>query len=295
MLGKTDISVSALCLGTMYFGTTIDIKTSFDILDEYILNGGNFIDTANNYCYWNGGTGNESEILLGKWMQTKKNRKHIVLASKVGARQISNNPNCKLEGLSKNTIIKSVEESLKRLNTSYLDICYIHADFKEYPLDERLEALYLLEKSGKIRFNGYSNLTLDRYYQSLDLVKRNNYSEPQCLQQKYTYLTPNKVDKNNLLKIADDEFINAMEKNKTTLIVYSILLSGMYSLDWDKIDENYKSSRNKMLYKKMKHDSALESCTSSQWVIKWILNKSKNIIPIISASSIKQIKENLIF
>ena len=73
-LGASKLSVSELCLGTMYFGTKVNKTNSFDILDAFVDAGVTFIDTANNYCYWIGGTGNESEELLAKWITERKNR-----------------------------------------------------------------------------------------------------------------------------------------------------------------------------------------------------------------------------
>ena len=85
-LGDSGAQVSALCLGTMFFGTTVDEPTSFRLLDRYYDAGGRFLDTADIYAFWvDGGEGGESESLLGRWMEQRGNRDELFLATKVGA------------------------------------------------------------------------------------------------------------------------------------------------------------------------------------------------------------------
>jgi aryl-alcohol dehydrogenase-like predicted oxidoreductase len=214
-LGASKLSVSELCLGTMYFGTKVDKTNAFDVLDVFVDAGGTFIDTANNYCYWIVGTGNESEELLAKLITVRSNRERIILASKVGARPL--NPGGSVldfEPLTKVSIINAVNDSLERLNTDYLDICYIHADFKEYPLEERLEAIELLEKQGKIRVKGCSNITTDRFLESEIINQNNKYSSFQSVQQKFSYLLPKNINDNDndTLKFLDKELISIAEQ-----------------------------------------------------------------------------------
>ena len=86
-LGHTDMQVAALCLGGNVFGWTTDEQTSFAVLDAYVEGGGNFIDTADTYSTWEPGhEGGESETVLGRWMSTRKNRDHIIIATKLGSR-----------------------------------------------------------------------------------------------------------------------------------------------------------------------------------------------------------------
>jgi aryl-alcohol dehydrogenase-like predicted oxidoreductase len=293
-LGTSETPVSELCLGTMYFGTKMDTARSFEILDAFVDAGGNFIDTANNYCYWNGGTGNESEELLAQWMSHRKNRNRIILASKIGARPL--NPrasNIEFEKLSKESILNAVNDSLKRLNTEYLDVCYIHADFKEFPLEERLEALELLEKQGRIRLKGCSNITTDRFLDSETINQKNDFSSFQAVQQKFSYLLPEISDKSNTLKFLDKELISYAEQRNISLLTYSVLLSGAYAKGWGEVPVEYLSSENKVKFEKIKQDALELGCTPSQWVLRWVMKQSDKIIPLIAASNIEQLLENI--
>ncbi|HEX8870797.1 MAG TPA: aldo/keto reductase, partial [Lentzea sp.] len=114
------LGVSALCLGTMYFGTTVDEERAFAVLDRFVEAGGNFIDTANTYSFWvDGGTGVESEELLGRWLKSRGNRDDVVLATKVGA--LPDPPGAAwpehAEGLSRKVVRAQAEASMRRLGT----------------------------------------------------------------------------------------------------------------------------------------------------------------------------------
>ena len=294
LLGKSNIEVSELCLGTMYFGTSVKEKEAFEVLNEFVNRGGNFIDTANNYCYWNGGSGDESELLIGKWLREGGHRDKIILASKIGARP--QNPIATpivLEGLRKETIIDAVEQSLLRLKTDYLDLCYIHADLEAYPIDERLEALSLLEIQGKIRSKGHSNLSKERLTKMNTIINEMSQTSFKAIQQKYSYLLPEKIDKEGLLKFVDDGLIELAEQSEASLLTYSVLLSGAYSRPWQSMPAAYKSAKNEQLFNEMMRLSNEIGCTNSQWVLRSVMKQSENIIPLISASKISQLEENI--
>jgi aryl-alcohol dehydrogenase-like predicted oxidoreductase len=152
-LGSTGVKVSALCLGAMYFGTKQDEETSFRLLDAYLDAGGSFIDTANIYAWWiDGCRGGESESLLGRWMQARKNRNKLFLATKVGF-GYDDVP----VGLTAKLIQRECEKSLKRLGTERIELYYAHVDDPKTPLEESLEAFDRLVEQGKVRFIGASN------------------------------------------------------------------------------------------------------------------------------------------
>ncbi len=151
-LGHSHIQINSLCLGAMNFGTKIDEKASFAILDRFVEAGGRFIDTANNYSYWYNGKGGESETVLGNWMKERGNREDLVIASKVGF----NTPEIG-HGLSGELIKSEFEGSLRRLQTEYIDLYYAHQDYRKDPLEETLEAFHRLHRTGQIRAIGCSN------------------------------------------------------------------------------------------------------------------------------------------
>ena len=135
-LGRSGLEISTLVLGGNVFGWTVDREASFGVLNAYAAAGGNCIDTADGYSIWvPGNKGGESETIIGEWMKRRGNRDRLIVATKVGW-ELS--PTRK--GLSRSYILTSVEGSLTRLQTSYIDLYQSHRDDPDTTPDETLEA-----------------------------------------------------------------------------------------------------------------------------------------------------------
>ena len=123
-LGNSGLKVARICLGTMQWGWTADEATAFSVMDAYVEAGGNFIDTADVYSAWvPGNDGGVSEEVIGRWLQSRGNRHLIVLATKFNGR-LWPGPNG--DGLSRGHVMKAVEDSLRRLQTDYIDLYQTH-------------------------------------------------------------------------------------------------------------------------------------------------------------------------
>src|SRR5271156_579619 len=134
LLGHSNLDVFGLCLGGNVFGWTADEAASFEILDAYTRDGGNFIDTADAYsAFAPGNSGGESEAILGRWMAARGNRDELVIATKVGSL-------AGRKGLSAATIHQAAEGSLARLQTDRIDLYYAHRDDPEVAQEETLGA-----------------------------------------------------------------------------------------------------------------------------------------------------------
>ncbi len=180
-LGKTDLEVARINFGGNVFGWTLDEKQSFEILDAFTDAGFNFIDTADNYSWWaDGNVRGESETIIGKWMKSRGNRDRIVIATKVGSRNRDHN-----EDSSKKHILKSVDESLKRLQTDTIDLYYTHFDDGVTPVEETLSAYDEIIKAGKVRYIGASNVPPERLTESLKLAAETGLPQYQTLQPHY--------------------------------------------------------------------------------------------------------------
>lgn len=297
ILGNTRQLVSEYCLGTMYFGTKVDNLQSEKILNHYCEAGGNFIDTSNNYSFWwEGGTGDESETLIGNWLKNQK-RDNLILATKCGGRPTEYQgdlDSIQLEGLSYDAIIRSVEDSLVRLKTDYVDILYAHIDLEDYPVEERLIAFTKLKEQGKIRFTGISNTEAWRVEQSQNISKANNYVPYSCIQQRFTYLRPKRTADFWLQKLLTEEMINyARSEKDITLLAYSVLLSGAYNESDQELPENHRTTDNMLRMALLKSLAEAKNCTMNQLVLAWVMNQKAKIIPIIAGSKVSQIKESI--
>jgi aryl-alcohol dehydrogenase-like predicted oxidoreductase len=160
-IGSTDLVVSPLCLGGNVFGWTADRDQSFEVLDAYSAAGGNFIDTSDVYSEWvAGNTGGDSELIIGEWLSARGNRSDVILATKVAKLSTA-------RGLAPDTIRRALDDSLRRLQTDYIDLYYAHEDDPEVPMAEVLGTFGELIAAGKVRHIAASNFDPDRLREAL--------------------------------------------------------------------------------------------------------------------------------
>lgn len=310
--GKTGEKVSELCLGTMLMGTSIDKKTSFEILDHYTNLGGNILDTANCYAWWIGKgeyIGDESEIVLGEWMKQKGNRDKVFLASKVGARLkdpygirgvdgVPEWERIEYEGLSPEVIRRGIEDSLRRLKTDYIDLYYTHVYDTKTPIEETLYALNGLVKEGKVKYIGCSNLSIEQLKEARSISSIKGYPNYVALQQEYSYLHPRKDLDAGVNHHADVEMFDYVRDNEDiTFFAYSPLLKGIYNSE-----EKRKSYYNWRLFDTEESKKKLEvidkiskeqGVTGNQLVLAWLRYKQPKIAIILGFSNKEQYMENI--
>jgi aryl-alcohol dehydrogenase-like predicted oxidoreductase len=181
-IAETDLVVHPLCLGGNVFGWSAEKAQSEGVLDAYTKHGGNFIDTADVYSEWKeGNVGGESETIIGTWAKARGNRSDLVIATKVA--MLSKRP-----GLSAANIIAACDESLKRLQTDYIDLYYSHKDDEETPIEETLTAYAQLIAQGKVRYIAASNFSPERLAQSLKFSADNSLPSYIAVQDHYNLM-----------------------------------------------------------------------------------------------------------
>lgn len=185
----TDLKISRINFGGNVLGWTLNESESFEILDAFVEAGFNFIDTADTYAWWLNGIGGQSETILGKWMADRGNRDKLVIATKVGS-QTQEHPN----DISRSHILKSVDESLKRLQTNYIDLYYTHFDDEKTPVEETLSTYAELIKAGKVRYIGASNVSPERLVSSFEVSEKNNLPKYVALQPLYNLMERTKYE-----------------------------------------------------------------------------------------------------
>jgi aryl-alcohol dehydrogenase-like predicted oxidoreductase len=180
-LGRSSLRVSPLCLGGNVFGWTATLPKSFEVLDALAGAGLNFIDTADVYSVWAPGHhGGESETVIGNWLKRSGRRKDVVIATKVGMAMAPDR-----KGLSAAHIARSAEESLRRLQTDYIDLYFSHCDDAGVPMEETLGAHQKLIAEGKVRAIGASNFTAPRLLEALETSRRHGLPRYEVLQPHY--------------------------------------------------------------------------------------------------------------
>lgn len=180
-LGRTGLQIAPLVFGGNVFGWTADAKRSFDLLDRFVDAGFNALDTADVYSAWApGNKGGESEAIIGDWMKSRGNRENVIVVTKVGSPM---GPGKK--GLSASYIVEAAEESLKRLQTDYIDLYLSHWPDPDTSYEETLGAYRDLIRQGKVRAVGASNLDASQLRAALDVAKSQSLPRYDVLQPEY--------------------------------------------------------------------------------------------------------------
>jgi aryl-alcohol dehydrogenase-like predicted oxidoreductase len=280
LLGDSGASVSALCLGAMFFGTTVDEATSFALLDRYYDAGGRFFDTANNYAAWiDGGEGGESEALLGRWMRERGNRDDIFLATKVGGWHG--------EGLGAAAIAQGIDGSLQRLGTDRVDLYYAHVEDRSVPQEETVGAFGELVAAGKVRHVGCSNAPAWRIERARGL----GGARYCCVQQRHSYLRPTPWADFGRQLPSSPELLDYCAEEGVGLLAYSVLLGGAYTRGDRPLPDAYAGPEADARLTTLRAVAEETGATPNQVVLAWLIRGG--VIPLIGASRREQLDENL--
>lgn len=229
-LKNTDLQIPPIILGGNVFGWTLNERESFNILDAAMEHGFNFIDTANSYSHWvPGNKGGESEAIIGKWLKQKGARDKICIATKIGSAMGKGKPN-----LSKKAIIDGAHQSLRRLNTDYIDLYQSHHDDLDTPIEETMEAYAELIKAGKVRYIGASNFSSTRLQQAQAIAKDQGFPSYQSIQPEYNLYDRANYEKN---------LAPYVEESGISVIPYYSLASGFLTGKYRSADDFNKSKR----------------------------------------------------
>lgn len=287
-LGKSGLKVSPLTFGGNVFGWTVDKKQSFKLLDAFVEAGFNFIDTADTYSWWaDGNKGGESEAIIGAWFAERKNRENIILSTKVGSKN-NEHP----ENVSKKFILESVEKSLKRLKTDYIDLYQTHFDDENTPVEETLSAYQQLIKEGKARVIGTSNMSPKRILESLKASEKEGLPKYETLQPLYNLMEREKYEK---------DYRNIVKENDMGVLSYFSLASGFLTgkyrdkNDFDKSKrgggmEKYLNEKGFKVLDALDKISEKHNTTQASVSLAWLMARPTITAPIVSATSMKQME-----
>lgn len=288
-LGNSSLFVSKIGLGAINFGTKTSKSLAFTLLDTYYNKGGNFIDTANNYAIWNGGDGGESERVIGEWLQLRKNRKDMIIATKIGALPKSKEDSSftNMQGLKRDTIISAVHQSLHNLQTDYIDLLYLHVDDFSTPQIEVMQTLNDLINQGIVKEIACSNFYSWRIEAARQICKDNNFTFFSAVQQRYSYLTPT-IDHDFFPQVAlNRDMISYLEHYQdVTLVAYSPLLKGQYNSSIIEKEEYQTVQNEKRLQYLQAHTN-----NPNLWVLQYITNSLSNSVALLTTSNPEHIEE----
>ncbi|MAT98222.1 MAG: aldo/keto reductase [Anaerolineaceae bacterium] len=294
-LGRTGLKVSTICLGTMQFGWSADAATGHSIMNRAVALGCNFFDTADVYSRWvEGNDGGVSEQIIGDWLAAGHVRRDsIVLATKVRG-QMGDGPND--QGLSRVHIMSAVEDSLRRLQTDYIDLYQVHWPDEETPLDETLSALTDLVRAGKVRYIGCSNYPAWLLAKSLWVSDVRHLVRFDSLQPHYNLVHRAEFER-ELQPLCLDQGIG--------VIPYSPLaggfLTGKYRRDTPLPDSSraegvrrrYMNEQGFTAVDRLEAIGKSHAATIPQMAIAWVLANTAVSSAIIGANSIEQLEDTM--
>jgi 1-deoxyxylulose-5-phosphate synthase len=294
-LGRTGLKVSTICLGTMQFGWTADEAGSFAVMDRAVELGCNFFDTADVYSSWHtGNQGGESETIIGKWLAAGHvRRRDVIIATKVRGKM---GAGANDQGLSRHHILNSIQDSLERLQTEYVDLYQVHYPDEETPLEETLSVLDELVRSGMVRYLGCSNYPAWLLAKSLWISDVRHLMRFDSLQPHYSLVHKDEFEQ-ELQHLCLDQGIG--------VIPYSPLaagfLTGKYRRDTP-LPESARASGVKSRYMNERGFAALDKleeigrehdATIAQTAIAWVLANPAVSSAIIGANNVEQLEDTV--
>lgn len=286
-LGKTDLQIAPVVFGGNVFGWTADKQTSFDLLDKFIGSGFNGIDTADVYSRWAAGnSGGESEAIIGQWVKERKNRHEVVVMTKVGSDMGDGK-----KGLRKDYIIRAAEDSLKRLQTDYIDLYQTHFDEETTPVEEMLEAYARLIKDGKVRWVGTSNMSVERIRESIRAHNEKGLPKYQTLQPHYNLYAREWYETN---------YEPLAFRYDLGVITYYSLESGFLTGKYRTADDisksprggkmqNYFNGRGTKILNALELVSQQYHTTPAAVALAWLIQRPSVTAPIVSATQVQQL------
>ncbi len=283
---NTDIEIAPINFGGNVFGWTLDEKQSFEILDKFVEGGFNFIDTADTYAWWVNGVGGQSETIIGNWLKVRNNREKIVIATKVGSQTKEHGYD-----ISRKHILQSVDESLKRLQTDYIDLYYTHFDDDKTPVEETMEAYNEIVKAGKVRHIAVSNVSPARIDESFAVSDKNGYVKYAALQPHYNLLERTKFE---------TQYAPIVEKYNLSVFPYWSLAAGFLTGKYRK-EEDFNTARGEGIKKYFNEKglgildaldkvAAKHNSQPATIALAWLLANPLITAPIVSATSDRQLQ-----
>lgn len=291
---RTPVPSTPLVLGAMFFGTTVDEKTSFELLDRFVERGGSWIDTADCYSYWTSATGQggDSESVLGRWSAANPGaRERVRISTKVGAQPLWAGSSPHRAGLSRRAVREALAGSLERLRTDHVDLLWMHMEDRTVPIEDTVDALAELRAERSVGRLGASNHPAWRLERARAHALSRRVDPIDAMQLNHTYLVkrpgaahPTVAHRFGLL---DDEQRDYAHTHGLEIWAYGPLLSGSYDNPDKPIPEPFDHVGTDRRLAALDDVAAATGATHGQVVLAWLI--AHGIRPILGCSKLYQL------
>lgn len=286
-----------MALGCMYFGTTVDERTAFAILDRYIELGGRWIDTSDNYSFWTSDTGfgGQSEALLGRWLRANPGA-DVLISTKVGAQpnRVGGFPD-DLEGLEDAVVHAALAGSLERLGVPSVDLYWLHVEDPKVPVGDLAQTFGGLVADGRIRRWGMSNHPSWLFERIRGAAEHAGLAQPTAYQQRYSYYQPlpeEPVEGQPIdLGMLSPDGLDFLTRNPAVDgWVYTATLRGHYDRADRPLSREYHHPGTDRRRAALEAVSARRGLRPGQVVLAWLVSATPTLTPIVGASSVEQLE-----
>ncbi|GAB1340487.1 aldo/keto reductase [Streptomyces sp. E-15] len=293
---RHDLAGARVALGTMYFGTTVPEESARRLLDRYVERGGRLIDTANCYAFWaEGGTGEESERVIGRWLADRGARDDVLLATKVGSRPEPPGASWPehAEGLAADTVAEQFARSAERLGTDRIDLYFSHIEDPATELAETLEAFDTLVRAGSVGVLGASNTTAAGLAAAREVSEKHGWAAYEVVQQRHTYLPTVPGSDTGAQRLLEPELAEYAATHGLLVQGYSPLLGGSYTRPDRPLPPEYRTEANTRRLELLRTTGASLGLTPSQLVLAWMAGSAHPVVPVLGVSTSAQLDEAL--
>ncbi len=294
----TDLNVSCLCLGTADMGSNLKEEESFRLLDAFVDRGGNFIDTAHVYGDWVPGTKSLSEKLIGKWLKQGGKAKDVIVATKGAHPELGKRE----PRLSREDIVKDLDESLEFLGLERIDLYYLHRDDPSRPVSEILETLNEQVKKGKIRYFACSNWRVNRLDEAVKYAEEHGLQSFKANQILWNYAVSNHSPRSDSTIVAmDSESREYYKKTGIAVVAFTSQARGFFAKlekegpdglkSW--VRNTYYNEENLKRFERAKELAGELSTSISAIVLAYLTSQPFTTIPIVGCQNLNQLDDSM--
>jgi aryl-alcohol dehydrogenase-like predicted oxidoreductase len=297
---KTSLQASMIVLGTDYFGSTVSRQESMQLMDYYLEEGGNVLDTAEVYASFIPGGDHQSELAIGEWLRDRKVRDQVIISTKGAHPRLAT---MDVPRMSKAEIQSDLDSSLQRLGVEHIDLYWLHRDAPGYPVEEILQSLESFREAGKIRYTGFSNWSQPRAEEARQAAQRLGIQGFVASQNMWSLAKPELSRSDSTWGYIDESFAQWHLKNGLAAFPFITQAGGYFRrLEQNRLDQlpidnrirqMFDHQENRERFQRIRRLEKKLNLSVSQIVLGYLTNQPFPVFPLIGPKTLPDLKESI--